>query len=86
MPEPSCVKCGNSTFELVESSPLGSNFKFLFLQCSKCGGVAGALDFLNIGNILTEQSNLLKKIAEALKLDVEADREVPETVEAYRRR
>lgn len=73
MPEPTCVKCGNNTFELVESSPLGSNFKFLFLQCSNCGGVAGALDYLNIGSILTEQSNLLRKIAEALRIDIESD-------------
>lgn len=73
MPEPTCVKCGNDAFELVESSPLGSNFKFLFLQCSKCGGVAGALDYLNIGSILTEQSNLLRKVAEALRVDVELD-------------
>lgn len=73
MPEPTCVKCGNNTFELVESSPLGSNFKFLFLQCSSCGGVAGVLDYLNIGSMLTEQNNLLRKIAESLGVDAESD-------------
>ena len=73
MPEPTCVKCGNKTFELAESSPLGSNFKFLFLQCSSCGGVAGVLDFLNIGSMLTEQNNLLRKIAESLGVDAESD-------------
>lgn len=73
MPEPTCVKCGNTAFELVESSPLGSNFKFLFLQCSNCGGVAGVLDYFNIGSLLTEQSKLLRKIAEVLKIDVESD-------------
>ncbi len=73
MPEPICVKCGNNTFELAESSPLGSNFKFLFLQCSSCGGVAGVLDYLNIGSILTEQNNLLRSIADALKVDVESE-------------
>lgn len=73
MAVPNCVRCGNDTFELIESSPLGSNFKFLFLQCSSCGGVAGALDYLNIGSILTEQSILLRKVAEVLKVDVEPD-------------
>jgi hypothetical protein len=71
MPESTCVRCGNQTFELVESSPLGSNFKFLFLQCSTCGGVAGVLDYLNIGSILIEQSNLIRKIALTLNVDVE---------------
>lgn len=73
MPEPTCVRCGNRAFELVESSPLSSNFKFLFLQCSECGGVAGVLDYLNIGSVLTEQSKLIRKIAEALNMDAETD-------------
>lgn len=73
MPEPTCAKCGNHTFELVESSPLSSNFKFLFLQCAHCGGVAGVLDYLNIGSILTEQNKLLRKMARALNIEIESD-------------
>jgi hypothetical protein len=73
MPEPTCVKCGNHSFELVESAPHSSNFKFLFLQCAQCGGVAGVLDYLNLGSILTEQSKLLRKMARALNIDSEFD-------------
>jgi hypothetical protein len=71
------MKCGYNVFELVESSPLGSNFKFLFLQCAKCGGVAGALDYLNIGSVLTEQSRILRKIAAALEIDIESLQDPP---------
>ena len=73
MPEPACIKCGQHVFELVESSPLAANFKFLFLQCANCGGVAGVLDYLNIGSALTEQNKLLRKVAQALNVDTDLD-------------
>ena len=77
MPEPICMKCGYNVFELVESSPLGSNFKFLFLQCAKCGGVAGSMDYLNIGSVLTEHSIILRKLAAALEINIESLQEPP---------
>ena len=49
-----CVKCGNSTFEVAENSPRGSNFKLMFVQCSACGGVVGVMDYYNVGNMLHE--------------------------------
>lgn len=73
MPEPNCIKCGHTVFELVESSPLGANFKFLFLQCSNCGGVAGVMDYLNIGSALIEQNKLLRKVAQALNVNSDLD-------------
>jgi len=73
------MKCGYNVFELVESSPLGSNFKFLFLQCAGCGGVAGAMDYLNIGSVLTEQSSILRKIAAALEIDIESSQDTSRT-------
>lgn len=71
MPESICIKCGNTAFELVESKPVGTDFKFLFLQCARCGGVAGVLDYLNIGSALIEQNNLLRRIAQALNVVIE---------------
>lgn len=73
MPEPTCIKCAHTVFELVESSPIGSDFKFLFLQCENCGGVAGVLDYLNIGSALIEQNKLLRKVAQALNVDADLD-------------
>jgi hypothetical protein len=49
-----CVKCGNTVFEVVEKSPKGSNFKLMFVQCSMCGGAVGVTDFFNIGEMLRE--------------------------------
>jgi len=52
-PKPSkCPKCDNGSFEVVENEPRLSNFKLLFVQCDKCGAVAGVLDYHNIGETL----------------------------------
>jgi uncharacterized Zn finger protein len=45
-----CVKCGEKDqFEVVlkESIP-GTNYKLAFVQCARCGGVVGVLDYYNI--------------------------------------
>jgi predicted nucleic-acid-binding Zn-ribbon protein len=44
-----CVKCGNTSFEVKEVSPNGSNFKLIFVQCASCGGVVGVTEYFNIG-------------------------------------
>ena len=47
-----CVKCGNHSFEMVEATPHGSNFKQNFIQCASCRGVVGLTDYYNIGQDL----------------------------------
>lgn len=47
-----CIKCGSTSFEIKENSPNQSNFKFMFIQCSSCGGVVGVTDYYNTGNIV----------------------------------
>ena len=45
-----CIKCGEEDqFEVVlkESIP-GANYKLAFVQCARCGGVVGVLDYYNI--------------------------------------
>jgi hypothetical protein len=56
-----CVKCGNTLFEVVEKEPAQSNFKLMFVQCNSCGGVVGVVEFYNVGGLIT-------KLAEALKV------------------
>ena len=56
---PTCIKCGNTTFELKENEPLKSKFKYMFVQCTGCGGVVGVVDFFNIG---AELQRLMKKL------------------------
>ncbi len=49
-----CPKCDNASFEVVENSPLHSNYKLIFVQCRKCGSVVGTMDYSNIGTILKD--------------------------------
>ena len=59
-----CVKCDNTQFELKEAAHMGNTVhKYQLVQCDRCGGVVGALDYFNIGAVLG-------KIAEALKIDL----------------
>jgi hypothetical protein len=63
MARSTCIKCGGLRFEMVENEPVGSNYKFMFVQCAKCGGVVGVLDFFNIGD-------LIQKLARGLRIDL----------------
>lgn len=49
-----CPKCENGYFEVTENSPAKSNFKLLFVQCSRCGSVVGTMDYWNIGTLIKE--------------------------------
>lgn len=59
-----CSSCGNSGFEMKEQVPKYSAFRLLFVQCSSCGAVVGAMDFLNIGDMLVKQNAAIKRIGD----------------------
>lgn len=63
MAQSTCVKCGNNNFEMVERDPKHSMFRYAFIQCTNCGGVAGIVDAHNV-------ANLVYKLAAALKVDI----------------
>lgn len=63
MAQSTCVKCGNHSFELVENSPIGSRYKFNFIQCSKCGGVVGVVNYNYLPAVLDEIEKKIDKIA-----------------------
>lgn len=48
-----CTKCSGHLFELSEQSPSGSSFKMYFVQCSKCGGPIGSMEYFSAGAKLT---------------------------------
>ena len=50
MPDSSCIKCGNTKFELKLNSVQGSEFKLYFVQCTSCGGVVGTHEYIHIGH------------------------------------
>ena len=57
-----CMKCGSSSFEIKENSPKSSRFKLMFVQCASCGGVIGAMDYMNIGAELQDVKNAIERV------------------------
>jgi hypothetical protein len=58
-----CPKCDNTYFEVTENSPSKSNYKLLFVQCSKCGSVVGTMDYYNIGARISELEKKVDNIS-----------------------
>jgi len=54
-----CIKCDNTTFEMKEAKITGSNYRMMFVQCSRCGGVVGLTEFMNTGAMLDRISRKL---------------------------
>ena len=78
MAQSTCVKCGNTRFELVlvdKPTLNGSKYKFNFVQCASCGGVIGVLDYENIGDRVESNGKAIKKIAN--KIGVDVSNEIP---------
>lgn len=67
----SCPKCDSHIFQLQEHAPAGSNYKLMFVQCSSCGTVVGVMDYLNIGALMEQQNEAIRKIAKALNVSVD---------------
>lgn len=61
-----CPKCDSTQFEVQENSPVGSRFKIIFVQCSRCGCVVGVTDYRNIGYEVQE----VKQELQAIKQEV----------------
>ena len=54
MAKSTCVKCGNSSFELRPASIRGVEDKLLFIQCDACGGVINTVEKSNITGFLLQ--------------------------------
>jgi len=39
MKEPTCIKCGNQSFEMGVYPVIGSPFKIYFIVCNECGTI-----------------------------------------------
>lgn len=66
-----CGRCGHRSFELSVQEPLGSKFKYSYLQCSQCGAVVCAVDCINIGDALVIIHEAMKKIATHIGVSVD---------------
>jgi hypothetical protein len=58
-----CPKCENTEFEVVNETPVNSNYELMFIRCTKCQIVVGVLDSYNVGA-------LIKKFAKKLNIDL----------------
>ena len=63
-----CVKCGNSTFEMVVTELLSSQHKHKFIQCASCGGVVGVQDGYNNAAMLVEQNKVINAMARMMNV------------------
>lgn len=59
-----CPKCEHTEFEVVNETPVNSNYELIFIRCTNCHTVAGVLDYYNVGA-------LIKKMAKKLKIDLD---------------
>ena len=66
MAQSTCSKCGHHVFELRETEPMGSKYKFYFVQCALCGTVVGVVEYYHVGTRLKRIENLLTPIMQRL--------------------
>lgn len=59
-----CPKCENTEFEVVNETPVNSNYELIFVRCTRCLTVVGTIDFYNVGS-------LIKKLATKLRIDLD---------------
>ena len=64
MDQSKCPKCEGLEFEVVNQTPINSNYELIFVRCNQCKTVVGVIDFYNVGT-------LIKKLAQKLKIDLE---------------
>lgn len=58
-----CPGCSNTEFEVVNETPVNSNYELIFVRCTSCKVVIGVIDYYNVGA-------LVKKLAAKLKIDL----------------
>lgn len=66
-----CVRCGNGGFETSIQSPMGSNIKMVFIQCSGCGGVVGTAPYHDPSAQHDRIINAIQAVARELKLGID---------------
>jgi len=68
-----CGKCGNHFWEIEQFEPQGSAFKLYFVQCAQCGTPVGIMEYDNIGEMLRQQNEAIKRIATRLGVVVDLE-------------
>lgn len=72
MAQSKCAVCGSNQFEVVHAHNLkGSERSVLFVQCSDCGAVVGALDMVNVSVQVNNVKEDLRRMVERLRAQLE---------------
>lgn len=69
MTQSTCVKCGNTHFEIRENWFAMQKIKVQFVQCARCGTPVGVLDHVVSGTTLKAHAGLLEEMEDYLKQD-----------------
>lgn len=62
MPYSTCPKCTSTSFEVKEAEPRNSSYKLIFVQCSSCGAVVGALPYYDAGVLAKDNQNNISQL------------------------
>jgi hypothetical protein len=54
-----CPKCEKTFFEVVEDTPLNSNWKMFYVRCNSCKTVIGITEYFNLGSLIKKIMNKL---------------------------
>ena len=75
MADSTCVKCGNTEFEVREGTPSGTERTLLYVQCSSCGGVVGVVENDDLGTMMRQQNSALKFVGVQFGMQLGLDTE-----------
>ena len=61
MPQSRCPRseCSGTSFEMAAMEPARSNYKYLAVQCAKCGAVVGVTEVHNTTRVIYNLANAL---------------------------
>lgn len=69
MAQSTCVKCGNTHFEIRENFLAKQKIKVQFVQCARCGTPVGVLDHDVPDTTLKANAGLLEEMEDYFKQD-----------------
>jgi len=69
MAQSTCVKCGNTRFEVRENLLARQGIKVQFVQCTRCGTPVSVLDHYVPGTTLKANAALLEEIDDYFRQD-----------------
>lgn len=61
-----CGSCNSTFFEVKQAEPKDSSYKLVFVQCSSCGAVIGAMPYYDAGILAKDNQNKLTALSQQI--------------------